>query len=91
MLVTLLGLDTGTLTEVALVESAGTKEIVGVVEPQETGKFLVKVEQIPSEEFVVRVKGQDSASTIVFQRQSPTNFRASKVTIAVSRIKPCKT
>ncbi|XP_067465263.1 von Willebrand factor A domain-containing protein 7-like [Thunnus thynnus] len=86
LLVSLTGSDSATVTEVALVESSGSGEVKGVVEPQANGNFLVRVDRIPSVEFVVRVKGQDSsdtpgASTIVFQRQSPINFRASNLTI----------
>ncbi|XP_040907014.1 von Willebrand factor A domain-containing protein 7-like [Toxotes jaculatrix] len=86
LLVSLTGSDTATLTEVALIESAGSEEIKGVMEPQGGGMFLVQVDRIPSVEFVVRVKGQDGAATsgassTVFQRQSSTNFRASNLTI----------
>lgn len=88
-MVTLTGVDSGTLTEAALVESTGSKETKGVLETQGRGKYLVRVEQIPSVEFVVRVKGQDGSATArVFQRQSPTNFQASNVTITVSSTHP---
>lgn len=77
------------MTEVALVESSGSGEVKGVVEPQGNGNFLVQVDRMPSVEFVVRVKGRDDsvtprASLTVFQRQSPINFRASNLTISVS-------
>ncbi|KAK9536522.1 hypothetical protein VZT92_006296 [Zoarces viviparus] len=86
LLVTLTGSDSATVTEVALVKSSGSEEIKGVVEPQGGGSFLVHVDMMPSVEFVVRVKGQDEsvapgASSIVFQRQSSTNFRASNLTV----------
>ncbi|XP_035034947.2 von Willebrand factor A domain-containing protein 7 [Hippoglossus stenolepis] len=82
LLVTLTGTDSVKLTEVALVESSGSKEVKGVVESQGSDNFLVRVDQMPSEEFVVRVRGQDgSSSSGIFQRQTPTNFRASNVTI----------
>ncbi|XP_078121619.1 von Willebrand factor A domain-containing protein 7-like isoform X2 [Sander vitreus] len=86
LLVSLTGSDSATVTEVALVESSGSEEINGVVEPQGSGNFLVHVDRIPSLEFVVRVKGQDYSVTprvpsIVFQRQSSINFRASNLTI----------
>ncbi|CAK6971424.1 von Willebrand factor A domain-containing protein 7-like [Scomber scombrus] len=87
LLVTLTGSDSATVTEVALVESSGSGEVKGVVEPQASGNFLVHVDRIPSVEFVVRVKGQDGgvtpkASSFVFQRQSPINFRASNLIIS---------
>ncbi|XP_029957391.1 von Willebrand factor A domain-containing protein 7-like [Salarias fasciatus] len=86
LLVTVTGSSSARVTEVTLVESSGSGEIPGVVTPQEGGNFLVQVEEIPSEVFVVRVKGEDdsfpsSTSTVTFQRQSPTNFRSSNVTI----------
>ncbi|KAF1378470.1 hypothetical protein PFLUV_G00190880 [Perca fluviatilis] len=86
LLVSLTGSDSATVTEVTLVESSGSEEIKGVVEPQGSGNFLVHVDRIPSLEFVVRVKGQDYSGTprvpsIVFQRQSSINFRASNLTI----------
>ncbi|KAI3373763.1 hypothetical protein L3Q82_022348 [Scortum barcoo] len=85
LLVSLTGSDSATVTEVTLVESSGS-EIKGVVEAQGRGNFLVRVDTIPSKAFVVRVKGRDDiiaprASTIVFERQSSTNFRASNLTI----------
>lgn len=67
-------------------ESLGSGQIKGVVEPQEDSNFLVKVVKIPSVEFVVRVKGRDnsdSSSPIVFQRLSSTSFRSSNLTISV--------
>ncbi|XP_068572632.1 von Willebrand factor A domain-containing protein 7-like [Cebidichthys violaceus] len=86
LLVSLTGSDSATVTEVALVKSSGSEEIKGVVEPQGGGNFLVHVDMMPSVEFVVRVKGQDDsvapgASSIVFQRQSSTNFIASNLTV----------
>lgn len=87
-MVSLTGSDSAVLTEVALVETAGTGEIKGVVLPQGSGSFLVQVGRIPSVEFVVRVKGLNESTTsrasVVFQRQSPTNFRASNLMITVS-------
>ncbi|XP_074528550.1 von Willebrand factor A domain-containing protein 7-like [Halichoeres trimaculatus] len=85
LLVSLTGSDTATVTEVFLVESWGSKEIKGTVRSQGSGNFLVLVDRIPSVEFAVRVKGQDnsfnSKASIVFQRQSHTNFRSSHLTI----------
>lgn len=86
LLVSVTGSDSATVTEVSLVESMGSGEIQGVLEPQDSS-FLVKVAKIPSVEFAVRVKGRDSGSSgspIVFQRQSSTSFRSSNLTISVS-------
>ncbi|KAK5887653.1 hypothetical protein CesoFtcFv8_016242 [Champsocephalus esox] len=79
LLVSLTGSDSATVTEVALVESSGSREIKGVVASQGSGNFLVLIDRIPSEEFVVRVKGNNGPT--VFIRQSSTNFRASNLTI----------
>ncbi|XP_071377847.1 von Willebrand factor A domain-containing protein 7-like [Centroberyx affinis] len=85
LLVSVTGSDSATVTEVALVESSGSGEVNGIVESQGGGDFLVRVDRVPSVEFVVRVKGQDNsssrASITSFQRQTPTNFRASNLTI----------
>lgn len=87
---TLTGTDSGTVTEVALVESSGSEEVKGVVESQGGGNFLVQVDRIPPVVFVVRLKGQvdggTSKASIIFQRQSSTNFRPSNLTITVSTI-----
>uniref|UniRef100_UPI0037E7810C von Willebrand factor A domain-containing protein 7-like n=1 Tax=Semicossyphus pulcher TaxID=241346 RepID=UPI0037E7810C len=85
LLVSLSGSDTATVTEVALVESSGSEEVTGVVEPQGSGNFLVHVDRMPSVEFGVRVKGEDksftSGASKVFQRQSRIKFRSSNLTI----------
>ncbi|XP_017292677.1 von Willebrand factor A domain-containing protein 7 [Kryptolebias marmoratus] len=81
LLVSLTGSDSATVTEVALVESSGSGEVKGVVVSLGSGNFLIQVDTIPSTEFMVRVKGSNQGSSDVFQRQSPTNFRASNLTI----------
>ncbi|XP_054610407.1 von Willebrand factor A domain-containing protein 7-like [Dunckerocampus dactyliophorus] len=85
LLVTLTGSETATVTRVTLVEAVGTGEVEGTVVPQGSGQFLVHVNEFPSVPFVVRVDGSDVNTLperpFVFQRQSPTNFRASNVTI----------
>nr|XP_029133505.1 von Willebrand factor A domain-containing protein 7-like [Labrus bergylta] len=85
LLVSLTGSTTATVTEVALVESWGSEEIKGVVDPQGSGNFLVNFDRIPSVEFVVRLMGRDdgfnNGASIFFQRQTPTNFRSSNLTI----------
>ncbi|XP_065819286.1 von Willebrand factor A domain-containing protein 7-like [Labrus bergylta] len=85
LLVSLTGSATATVTEVALVESWGSEEIKGVVDPQGSGNFLVNFDRIPSVEFVVRLMGRDdgfnNGASIFFQRQTPTNFRSSNLTI----------
>lgn len=78
------GSDSASLTEVALVELSGSEEVKGVLVPQDDGNYLVQVDRIPTVEFVLRVTGILPSSSNVFQRQSPTNFRASNLTMTVS-------
>ncbi|KAM4547208.1 von Willebrand factor A domain-containing protein 7-like [Fundulus diaphanus] len=85
LLVSITGSDSATVTEVALVESSkGSEETLGVVESQGDGNFLVQFDVIPVVEFVVRVKGRVQGSSNDFQRQSPTNFRASNLTLTAN-------
>ncbi|XP_044079816.1 von Willebrand factor A domain-containing protein 7-like [Siniperca chuatsi] len=85
LLVTVTGSDSATVTEVILVESSGSGEVNGSVEAQGGQNFLVRFDRIPSQVFVVLVKGQNSngssESSVIFQRQSPTNIRASTLTV----------
>ncbi|XP_028277934.1 von Willebrand factor A domain-containing protein 7-like, partial [Parambassis ranga] len=85
LLISVTGSDSATVTDVTLVESLGSEEIKSVVVPQGNGNFLAQVNRMPSAEFVVRVMGRDdtaaSSTSIIFQRQSSTNFRASNLTI----------
>ncbi|XP_023818403.1 von Willebrand factor A domain-containing protein 7-like [Oryzias latipes] len=88
--VTLLEADISTVTEVILVESSGSGKVNGLVEAQGGGQYLVHFDKIPSFEFVVLVRGQSTnstasrASSMTFQRQSTTSFRASSVSITLS-------
>lgn len=88
LLMSLTGSDTATVTEVTLVGSSGSEVIKGVLVPQSNASILVLVDKFPSEDFEVQVKGQADSFTskalILFQRQSPTNFRSSNLTINVS-------
>ncbi|XP_041864762.1 uncharacterized protein LOC121654612 [Melanotaenia boesemani] len=81
LLVSLTGSNSSTVTEAALIELSGSNEIQGVVVPQGSRNFLVQVNMIPSVEFVVQVKGRLSSSSNILQRQSPTSFRGSNLTI----------
>ncbi|XP_020564422.1 von Willebrand factor A domain-containing protein 7 [Oryzias latipes] len=81
LFVSLSGSDSASLTEVALVELSGSEEVKGVLVPQDDGNYLVQVDRIPTVEFVLRVTGILPSSSNVFQRQSPTNFRASNLTM----------
>lgn len=88
LLMSLTGSDTASVTEVTLVGSSGSEVIKGVLVPQNNSRVLVQVGKFPSGDFVVQVKGQADSFTskalILFQRQSPTNFRSSNLTMNVS-------
>ncbi|XP_051258149.1 von Willebrand factor A domain-containing protein 7-like [Dicentrarchus labrax] len=87
LMVTVTGSDSATVTEVILVESSGSGQVNGTVEAQGGGDFLAQFDRIPSQEFVVLVKGKNSnrstKASVFFQRQSPTNIRASALTVTV--------
>ncbi|KAG7224592.1 hypothetical protein INR49_011345, partial [Caranx melampygus] len=55
--VTVIGNDSATVTEVTLVESSGSGQVNGNVNPQGGGVFFVHFDRIPSVEFVVLIKG----------------------------------
>jgi len=84
---TLTGSDSGTVTNVSLVESSGG-EVNARVEPQGGGEFLARFEKIPSGSFVVRVNGMTDSETKTFpdyfQRQSSTRLTASALSVTVS-------
>ncbi|XP_037603512.1 von Willebrand factor A domain-containing protein 7-like [Sebastes umbrosus] len=86
MIVTITGSDSAMVTEVILVESSGSGAVNGKVEAQGGGDFLARFDRVPAQDFVVLVKGQSStgssrASPVLFQRQFPTNIKASAVTV----------
>ncbi|KAM6986816.1 von Willebrand factor A domain-containing protein 7-like [Aplochiton taeniatus] len=89
LLVTVTGSDSVTVTEVALVETSGSGEVNGAVEPLGGREFLVRLDRIPSGNFVVRLRGEETSSTSSraaagnFQRQSSTSLRASSITLTV--------
>ncbi|XP_062329348.1 von Willebrand factor A domain-containing protein 7-like [Osmerus eperlanus] len=86
LVVTVTGSDSAEVTEVALVESSGTQEIKGSVQPMGGGDFLVTMGKLPAGDFLVRLSGVDSSSRIraapiSFQRQSSTRVRTSSFTV----------
>ncbi|KAM4547258.1 von Willebrand factor A domain-containing protein 7-like [Fundulus diaphanus] len=91
LLVTLIGSEVATVTEVTLVESSGSGQVNGSVEAQGGGEYFVRFDRIPSVEFVVLVKGQNNngiskASSGIFQRQSTTSLRTSVLTVSVDQL-----
>ncbi|XP_073698677.1 von Willebrand factor A domain-containing protein 7-like [Garra rufa] len=84
MLLTIMGGDTVTPTEVALVEASGSQVIIGTLEKVAVENFLVTMNSVPAGEFIVRVIGERNSSGLLnsrFQRQSVTQHRASSVII----------
>ncbi|KTF80295.1 hypothetical protein cypCar_00039834 [Cyprinus carpio] len=87
LLLTIMGGDTVTPTEVALVKSSDSQSINGTLEKLADGKFLVTVNSVPAGEFVVRVMGERSSSRSSngrFQRQSITQQRTSSLVITIT-------
>ncbi|XP_072535233.1 von Willebrand factor A domain-containing protein 7-like [Salminus brasiliensis] len=85
MLVSLLGSASGLLKEVALVDASSSSGVhKGNLENMGNGDYLVTMATVPKGEFYVHVNGQfNSSSTSVFQRQSPTQHKASIISISV--------
>ncbi|KAK7165961.1 hypothetical protein R3I93_005902 [Phoxinus phoxinus] len=84
LLLTVMGGDSVTLTEVSLVEASGSQAINGTLERVADRDVLVTMNSVPAGEFVVRVIGERSSSrssNSLFQRQSVTQNRASSVVI----------
>ncbi|KAK7161547.1 hypothetical protein R3I94_004278 [Phoxinus phoxinus] len=72
-----------TVTDVLLVEASGSAVVNGTIKAVGATDFLVNVDRIPEGAFVVQLKGllNDSSSTGRFQRQSPTQYKGSRITI----------
>ncbi|KAK2852313.1 hypothetical protein Q7C36_007514 [Tachysurus vachellii] len=89
LLVSMVGGDSVSLTEVSLVEASSSNSLNGSLEEVASGQYLVTFNSIPAREFTVRVFGQISVSRYLantFQRQSPTRFKASTVTITTQPV-----
>ncbi|XP_060782511.1 von Willebrand factor A domain-containing protein 7-like [Neoarius graeffei] len=89
LLVSMIGGDSVTPTEVSLVETSSSNSLNGTLEEVARGQYLVTFNSTPAGEFTVRVVGQISStksSDNNFQRQSPTQFQASNVTITTQPV-----
>ncbi|XP_046719939.1 von Willebrand factor A domain-containing protein 7-like [Silurus meridionalis] len=89
LLVTMVGADSLKLTKVSLVPSASSISLSGTPEEVSSGQYLVIFNSIPEQEFTVRVDGQlDSGRSLgnTFQRQTPTRFQTSTVTITTQPV-----
>ncbi|XP_051982691.1 von Willebrand factor A domain-containing protein 7-like [Xyrauchen texanus] len=67
--------------EVALMDVSRLRVSNGTIENMTNGYFLVTVKEVPEGEFVVWLKGKDTTSSSLFQRQSTTQMSQSKVSI----------
>ncbi|XP_053478045.1 von Willebrand factor A domain-containing protein 7-like [Ictalurus furcatus] len=96
LMVSMVGGDSVRPTKVSLVEASSSNSLNGTLEEVASGQYLVTFNSIPAGEFTVRVAGQISSSRSsdnTFQRQSPTQFQTSSVTITtqpVGTIEPGK-
>lgn len=75
------------MTDVLLVEASGSGVVNGTIKAVGATDFLVNVDRIPEGAFVVQLKGllNDSTQSLPsrFQRQSPTQYKGSRITITV--------
>ncbi|KAJ3588637.1 hypothetical protein NHX12_009491 [Muraenolepis orangiensis] len=82
LLLTLTGLDSGTLTGVSLVEASGALgELSGKVEALGGGDFLARFDTIPSGDFVVCLKGRADGSSFSVPFTVTTNGTGGNFTI----------
>ncbi|KAJ8372224.1 hypothetical protein AAFF_G00293430, partial [Aldrovandia affinis] len=85
LLLSVVGGDSPTATEVFLVEVSGSRVENGSVEVVGDGDYLVSMERVPDGQFVILLKGVDGEGTRVsqgsFQRQSLTKLMASSVAV----------
>ncbi|MCJ8730232.1 hypothetical protein PDJAM_G00181910 [Pangasius djambal] len=89
VLVTMVGADSVKLTGLSLVEASSSNSLNGILEDIANGQYLVTFNSIPAGEFTVRVVGQigtSRSSENTFQRQSPTQFQASTVTVTTDPV-----
>ncbi|KAM9478037.1 von Willebrand factor A domain-containing protein 7-like [Clarias gariepinus] len=84
LLVSMIGGDSVTPTAVTLVEALSSNSFNGTLEEVDSGQYFVTFNSTPEGEFTVRVTGQIFSSKPldgIFQRQTPTQFRTSSVTL----------
>ncbi|KAI5107709.1 von Willebrand factor A domain-containing protein 7 isoform X1 [Silurus meridionalis] len=84
LLVTMVGVDNVRPTEVSLIQASNSNSVNGTLEEVSSGQYLVTFNGIPAGEFTVGVVGQLSSTRSLgntFQRQTPTQFQTSTVTI----------
>ncbi|KAM9476981.1 von Willebrand factor A domain-containing protein 7-like [Clarias gariepinus] len=89
LLVSMIGGDSVTPTAVSLVEASSSNSFNGTLEKVNSGQYLVTFNSTPGGEFTVRVTGQIGTSKTLdntFQRQIPTQFQTSPVTITTQPV-----
>lgn len=77
------GPETLRVQEAALVEVSSSGVAMGTVQEMGRGNFLVSVGSAPAGEFVVLLKGEDTSTSIQFQRQSTTEMSVTPVSVKV--------
>uniref|UniRef100_A0A668A4N0 Uncharacterized protein n=2 Tax=Myripristis murdjan TaxID=586833 RepID=A0A668A4N0_9TELE len=87
LLVSVTGGDTMKVTDVALVEGSGSREVNGSLQSVGSGNYLVTVNGVPEGAFVLRLRGEDSTTSrstttsSSFQRQGSTQIRTSSISV----------
>ncbi|KAM9476982.1 von Willebrand factor A domain-containing protein 7-like [Clarias gariepinus] len=84
LLVSMIGGDSATPTAVYLVEASSSNSFNGTLEEVNSGQYLVTFNKTPGGDFTVRVDGEIGTSKSLdntFQRQTPTQFQTSTVTV----------
>ncbi|XP_029917843.1 von Willebrand factor A domain-containing protein 7-like [Myripristis murdjan] len=84
-----------TVGEIGLVTVSGSEVFNhGKISDMGNGDMLVTIDKVPEGEFVILLKGKDTVSNSLFQRQSTTQMSVSKVNIEAvidSSVEPGKT
>ncbi|KAJ8276445.1 hypothetical protein COCON_G00081970 [Conger conger] len=84
LLLSVVGGDSLTVTEVSLVDVSGLRVENSTLKPLGEGDYVVFVEKVPDESFVILLKGVDGmhqSPQNSFQRQSNTQLKASSLTL----------
>ncbi|XP_008274830.1 von Willebrand factor A domain-containing protein 7-like [Stegastes partitus] len=86
ILVTVTGSDTVNVTEVSLFDSSGPITVIGSIQSEGSGNYLVTFTGVPVGNFVLILKGEDSSSSSrstpsSFQRQASTQIKTSSISV----------
>ncbi|XP_061625324.1 von Willebrand factor A domain-containing protein 7-like [Phyllopteryx taeniolatus] len=86
LLVTVAGSDSVNIPEITLYDNSGPAEVNGTLQSLGGSNFLVTFNEIPAGDFVVRLRGEDSSSSLRstpsrFQRQASTQMKTSSISL----------